>query len=98
MPHEMLHTGRVKNQITVRGLDAEIETHVRELARRLHISLNRAAVMLMRKGAGLREDDNGPEVVGASLDSFVGNWSREDEATLLDSIRQLGQIDPDLWK
>jgi hypothetical protein len=94
----MLHIAHVKNQITVRGLDAETERHVKELARRLHVSLNRAAVMLMRKGAGLREEDAGPEVVGKSLDSFIGSWSREDEEKLLDSIRQLGQIDPDLWK
>jgi hypothetical protein len=94
----MMHDRGVKNQITVRGLDAETERRVKELARRLHVSLNRAAVMFMRKGAGLREDDAGPEVVGESLDPFIGSWSREDEARLLDSIRQLGQIDPDLWK
>ena len=98
MHHQMMHTDLVNNQITVRGLDAETERHVRELASRLRISLNRAAVMLIRKGAGLREDNSGPEVVGQSLDSFIGSWSREDEAKFLDSIREMEQIDQDLWQ
>ena len=88
----------MRNQITVRGLDAETERHVRELARRLRISRNKAAVMLLRKGAGLREDDAGPEVVGPAMDSFIGSWSREDEALLLKSIRELSQVDAELWR
>jgi hypothetical protein len=94
----MMHNTSVKNQITIRGLDAETDRRVRDLASRLRISLNKAAVMLIRKGAGLREDDSGPEVVGKSLDSFIGSWSREDEAKLLDSIREMEQVDQDLWQ
>jgi len=98
MHHKMMHPGNVRNQITVRGLDAETERRVRDLASRLRISLNKAAVMLIRKGAGLRDEDSGPEVVGTLLDSFIGSWSHEDEANLLDSIRQMEQIDQDLWQ
>ena len=94
----MTHADPVKNQITLRGLDAETDRRVRDLASRLRISLNKAAVMLIRKGAGLREDDSGPEVVGKSLDWFIGSWSREDEAELLDSIREMEQIDRGLWQ
>lgn len=54
--------------------------------------------MLLRKGAGLGEDDDGPEVVGGALDSFIGSWSRDDEARLLESIRGLGQVEPELWR
>ena len=88
----------MKNQISVRGLDAETDRRLREMARRLGISRNRAAVTLLRKGAGLREDDAGPEVVGAALDSFIGSWSPDEEARLLESIRELGQVDPELSK
>lgn len=87
----------MRSQITVRGLDEETERHVRELARRLRISRNKAAVMLLRKGAGLHEDDAGPVVVGAAIDSFIGSWSREEEAQLLESIRELSRADPELW-
>ena len=88
----------MRNQITVRGLDPETEGRVRELARRMRISLNKAAVMLMRKGAGVREDSSGPEVVGGALDSFVGSWTRDDELEFLESIREMEQIDPALWQ
>ena len=88
----------MKNQITVRGLDSETDRCIRDLARRLDISLNKAAVMLIRKGAGLRQDESGPEVVGASMDSLIGSWSREEEAEFLESIRETEQIDPGLWQ
>ena len=87
----------MKNQITVRGLDEETGRRLRELSRRLHVSLNRAALILLRKGAGLADDD-GPEVVGDSLDAFIGSWSREQEAEFLESIRETRQIDRDLWR
>ena len=88
----------MKNQITVRGLDAETEKRLGELARQRHISLNKAAIVLIRKGAGLRDDGSSPEVVAESLDSFVGTWSREEETQLLNSIRDMDQIDTDLWQ
>ena len=88
----------MENQITVRGLDPETEKRLRELARRRQISLNKAAKLLMRKGAGLQEDNSGPEVVGNALDSFIGSWTRRDETEFLDSIRAVEQIDADFWQ
>jgi hypothetical protein len=88
----------VRNQITVRDLDPEAERRVRELARRKRISLNKAAGMLIRKGAGLAEDHDGPETVGSALDAFIGSWSREDEVRLLASIENLGRVDTKLWE
>ena len=88
----------MKNQITVRGLDAETEGRLRDLARRQRVSMNKAAVMLIRKGAGLHYEDAGPETVGASLDSFVGSWSREQEQEFLRSIRDMEQVDRELWR
>jgi hypothetical protein len=98
MPRRMPHTGRVKNQITVRGMDAETNRRVRDLARRQHLSMNKAAVFLIRRGAGMREEGVSPETVGDSLDAFIGSWSREAEARFLRSIRDVEQIDEDLWR
>ena len=41
------------NQLTVRGFDDELSDRLRGLARREGISLNQAALRLLRKGAGL---------------------------------------------
>lgn len=52
-------------QLTVRGFDDELTRRIRQLASRKGISLNRAALRLLRRGAGLGEPDGGPDIVGA---------------------------------
>jgi hypothetical protein len=84
-------------QLTIRGFDAELERCLRKLSAERHISLNRAALDLMRKGAGLVGAKPPTDSVGKTLDSFIGVWSREDEAEFLRSLEPLEQIDPELW-
>ena len=52
------------NQITVRGFDDELADHIRRLAERDGTSLNRAALKLLRKGAGMADPSQGPDIVG----------------------------------
>ena len=85
-------------QLTLRGLDPALERRLRELAGELQISLNRAALLLMRRGAGLIETRRPDREVGGALDSFIGIWSRQQEAELLEAIEPLEQIDPELWR
>ena len=54
-------------QLTVRGLGDELARAIQRLANRDGTSLNRAAVKLLRQGAGLN-DGQGPDTVGSSLD------------------------------
>lgn len=88
-------------QLTLRGFDARLEECLRELARERQISLNRAALLLMRRGAGLAGRSAlaaTAGTVGTALDSFIGVWSAEQEAELLEAIEPLEQIDPELWR
>lgn len=85
------------NQLTLRGFDPELEKRLRELAAERQISLNRAALALMRQGAGLSEPSKSGEEVGSALDSFIGVWSEEDEVEFLKALEPLEQIDPGLW-
>lgn len=64
------------NQITVRGFDDDLNVHLRSLAQREGISLNQAALRLLRKGAGLAETSARPDIVGASLDHLIGTWTQ----------------------
>ena len=88
------------NQLTLRGFDAELERRLREVARKRSISLNRAALFLMRKGAGLAPAERGPgsESIGAGLDKFIGVWSEAEERQLLETVEDLRRVDPELWK
>jgi hypothetical protein len=85
------------NQLTLRGFDERLGRRIRELARKHDTSLNRAALMLLRRGAGLEDPARSAGRVGNSLDSFVGVWSEAEEREFLQSISALEQIDPELW-
>jgi plasmid stability protein len=85
------------NQLTIRGFDEQLEKRLRELAAKHQISLNRAALTLMRRGAGLTERRGSPGRVGSDLDSFIGVWSEKDESELQRAVEPFEKIDPELW-
>ena len=86
------------NQLTIRGFGDDLQRAIEALARERSISLNRAAVLLIRRGAGLADERVPPIVVGDSLDEFIGSWTTEDEAEFLRSIEGMEQIDHELWR
>jgi hypothetical protein len=85
-------------QLSIRGFDKELERRIRQLARREGISLNKAALELMRRGAGIVRSPEASLVVGDALDRFIGQWSAQDERRFLDSISACESIDADLWR
>ena len=62
------------------------------------LSLNKAALYLFRKGAGLNQPSQNADVVGAALDEFIGCWSEKEEAQFLRSIKACEQLDEDFWR
>lgn len=85
------------NQLTIRGFDERLERCLRRLAAERQISLNRAALALMRRGAGLEERREASGRVGSGLDTFIGVWSEEDESELRRAVEPFEQVDPGLW-
>ena len=85
------------NQLSIRGFDKELERRLRELASERNISLNKAAILLLRKGAGLDETHRQKNVVGDSLDDLIGRWTAEEERDFLQSIEAFEQIDEMDW-
>jgi len=85
------------SQLTVRGLDKRLLHAIRELARRERISLNKAALRLLERGAGVTAapPDNR---VGNSLDRHIGTWSAAEAKAFHESIKSCEQIDKELWK
>ena len=85
-------------QLSVRGFDGCLEKRIREIARKEGISLNRATLLLLRKGAGLKKSRKPTDVVGDSLDHLIGKWSPEEAKEFLKVIEPLEQIDRSFWK
>ena len=85
------------SQLTLRGLDRRLLQRIRELARQERISLNKAALRLLERGAGLapaRPDNR----IGNSLDHLIGTWTAAEAKAFETAIKACEQIDEDLWK
>jgi hypothetical protein len=86
------------DHLSLRGFDKQLERRLRELARREGLSLNKAALLLMKKGAGLAEPAQASTVVGDALDRFIGRWSEADEKQFIESIASCEAVDENFWK
>jgi len=77
-------------QLSIRGFDKELVRRIRALARQEGISLNRATIQFLRRGAGLVDPEAGMKI-GDALDGFIGSWSAADERAVLKSIVTVDQ-------
>ena len=68
------------------------------LAKRDGTSLNRAALKLLRKGAGLADPAQKADTVGASLDRLIGSWSDDEAAELEAALEEFKTIDESAWR
>ena len=84
------------SDLSLHGFDKELELRLAEIARREGVSMNEAALRLLRRGAGLADTVTGP--IGNALDGFIGRWSETDEKSLLESIAVCETVDEALWK
>ena len=84
------------NQLTIRGFDEDLERAIRRLAEQEGISLNKAVMRLLRRGAGLG-DGPAADVVGSSLDQLAGTWTDDDARDFEDVQRDFERVDPELW-
>ena len=85
-------------QLTVRGFDDELSDAIRSLARREGISLNKAALRLLRKGAGLADGSEGRAKVGSSLDHLFGSWTQAQADEVDAALKEFDKIDEEMWK
>ena len=85
-------------QLTIRGFDDELEGRIRQLASREGISLNRAVLRLLRRGAGLGDGKGGADTVGDSLDHLIGTWTEEETDEMDRALEDLSQVDETMWE
>lgn len=86
------------DQLTVRGFGDDLGSALRRLATRERISLNQAALRLLRRGAGLADGAETAEGVGSSLDHLIGSWTPEEADELDTALEDFETIDADAWK
>lgn len=85
------------NQLTIRGLDDELSAAVRRLAKNEGVSLNQAALRLLKKGADLIDSQENLNATGTSLDDLFGVWD-QDEAESFDTALEIFEtVDESAW-
>ena len=86
------------NQITVRGFDEELNERIQRLANSEGISLNQAALRLLRKGAGLTDKENADDTVGSSLDHLIGIWTSAEADEFDAALEEFENVDEAHWR
>ncbi len=86
------------NQITIRGLDDELSACLRRLAKREGLSLNQAALRLLRRGAALAEGLGQGDTVGDSFDRLIGSWTQADADEMEAALEEFETVDKTAWR
>ncbi len=84
-------------QLTIRMADKELERAIVDLARSEGISLNRAALRILRRGAGLSAHREEGNTVGNTLDALGGTWSEAEAQEFEQAVGHFEKLDEDLW-
>jgi hypothetical protein len=85
------------NQITLRGIPAEIERMIRREAERKGVSLNKAFIALLEKTTGTK-DKALKKSLHHDLDHLCGIWTKKEAEEFTRSVEFQRRIDEDLWK
>ena len=87
------------DQLTIRVSDDDLSATLRQTAQREGISLNKAALKLMRKGAGLVDGVAHVGPIGNALDDLRGTWTKEEADALNAAVEEaFGVIDEEMWR
>ena len=82
-------------QITLRGIDPDVERAIRKLAKKSGKSINRVILDMVYQHSGIAKKGSKP--LGESLRSMAGGWSEKEATDFLESIKSCEQIDEDMW-
>jgi hypothetical protein len=79
-------------QITIRGLEPQIEQAIRAIAKSSHKSINQVIKEIIYK------EFNESRPPAESLKKLAGSWTAKDAMEFERSIETCEQIDEDMWK
>lgn len=79
--------------LTLRGIEPELETELRALASRESRSLNATILDVLRRALGVGRG----KTAHTDLDRLAGGWTQEELEGFLERTRPFEQIDEELW-
>ena len=82
-------------KLALRGVDRQLERRIREEAKAADVLLNKAALRLLRRGAGL-DRAGASSLVGGALDHLIGTWTEAEARELAEATRVFERVDEDV--
>jgi len=82
------------SQITLRGMDPEIEREIRRQAKKTGKSINKIILEIISEKTGNKKE----KPLAFSLRKLAGGWSNAQAEQFLNSIQSCEQIDEEMWK
>ena len=82
--------------ITLRNIPPEVQKAIREKVRQKGLSANRAVIELLQERLGVQRKVK--KVLHHDLDHLIGSWSEEEAEQFDQTLREMRQIDKELWK
>jgi hypothetical protein len=81
--------------LSIHGLDEEMEKLINKRAKNAKMSVNKFVKELLRKSLGLGPDkkDNSAEFL-----DFFGIWTKDEEKSFREAIKDLEKVNPEDWK
>lgn len=81
-------------QLTVRGIEPEIEQKIRRIAKKNGKSINQVIKEIIEE----KFKDQGQKTPASSLRQLAGGWSCEEAADFERAIQSCEQIDAEMWR
>ena len=81
-------------QITLRGIDPEVEKEIRRMSRQSGKSINRVILDMIYQYKGFMKGNKRPPA--DSLRKLAGGWSENDATEFMESIKACEQIDEEM--
>ena len=85
-------------QVTIRGIEPDLAKILERISREEGISLNKAALKLLARGANLQRETEAKREIGHDLDHLFGTWTEAETEDFLKCIRSCEQIDEGFWQ
>ncbi|MGD8388581.1 MAG: hypothetical protein PVG49_15660 [Desulfobacteraceae bacterium] len=83
-------------QITLRGMEPELEALIRKKAKKSGKSLNKVILDMISENTGRKSGK--VDALSISLKRLAGGWDEKEALQFFDSIKSCEQIDEAMWK
>lgn len=82
--------------LTIRGINPELSEKVKKNASKNNLSINQFVLNILKEYTGLSKFRYFKSY--NDLDKLAGTWNEDDENDFKKSIKELGEIDKELWQ